>query len=92
MSKTKPGPKPKPRSAWRVWAKALGEKASPCDRESDRVATIRSLIFASYLITNLFIVAGVIRQWPNGGQGLGPGPGPVRSENCHMAPPPLPHP
>ena len=22
---------------WRLWAKALGEKASECDRESDRV-------------------------------------------------------
>jgi hypothetical protein len=49
--------------AWRVWAKALGEKASKCDNESDRVAVIRSVIFASYLITNLFIAAGVIRHW-----------------------------
>lgn len=48
---------------WRTWAKALGEKASKCDRESDRVAVIRTLIFSTYLITNCFIVAGVLRQW-----------------------------
>jgi hypothetical protein len=29
------------------------------------VAVIRTLIFASYLTTNLFIVAGVIRHWNN---------------------------
>jgi hypothetical protein len=41
----------------------LGEKASKCDRESDKVALIRTFIFATYLITNAFIVAGVIRHW-----------------------------
>ena len=35
------------RGAWRVWVKALGEKASKCDDESDRVAVIRTLIFAT---------------------------------------------
>jgi hypothetical protein len=53
----------KPKNPWRWWAKALGEKASKCDKESDRVATIRTVIFATYLITNCFIVAGVIRHW-----------------------------
>jgi hypothetical protein len=48
---------------WRWWAKALGEKASKCDKESDKIALIRTFIFATYLITNCFIVAGVIRQW-----------------------------
>ncbi len=48
---------------WRIWAKALGEKASPCSRESDLVALIRSLILLSYLLTNMFIVAGVVRHW-----------------------------
>jgi len=48
---------------WRWWAKALGEKASKCDKESDTVAWIRTVIFATYLITNSFIVAGVIRHW-----------------------------
>jgi len=48
---------------WRWWSKALGEKASKCDHESDRIAVIRTIIFLSYLITNMFIVAGVIRHW-----------------------------
>jgi len=46
-----------------LWAKSLGEKASKNDRESDHIAGIRSVIFFTYLITNLFIVAGVIRHW-----------------------------
>lgn len=48
---------------WRLWAKAIGEKATKNDRESDHIAGIRTLIFATYLLTNLFIVAGVIRHW-----------------------------
>lgn len=48
---------------WRLWAKALGEKAAKNDREADNVARIRTLIFITYLITNIFIVAGVIRHW-----------------------------
>ena len=48
---------------WRWWAKSIGEKASKCDKESDTVAVIRTVIFATYLITNCFIVAGVIRHW-----------------------------
>jgi hypothetical protein len=48
---------------WRLWAKALGEKASKCNKESDKIALIRTFIFVSYLITNAFIIAGVIRHW-----------------------------
>jgi hypothetical protein len=48
---------------WRWWAKSLGEKASKCDRESDTIAGIRTFIFLTYLITNCFIVAGVMRHW-----------------------------
>ena len=53
----------KQKNAWRWWAKALGEKASKCDKESDKIALIRTFIFATYLITNAFICAGVIRHW-----------------------------
>jgi hypothetical protein len=53
----------KQKTIWRWWAKALGEKASKCDRESDTVARIRTFIFITYLVTNCFIVAGVIRHW-----------------------------
>lgn len=48
---------------WRLWAKSLGEKASENNKEADLVAGIRTVIFLSYLLTNLFIVSGVIRHW-----------------------------
>ena len=48
---------------WRIWAKALGQKDGRDDREADIVAGIRTLIFISYLVTNLFIISGVIRHW-----------------------------
>ncbi len=47
----------KNKSLWRYWAKALGEKASKDDRESDHIAHIRTVIFGTYLITNLFIIS-----------------------------------
>jgi hypothetical protein len=53
----------KKKTVWRWWAKALGEKSSKCDRESDTIAWIRTFIFVTYFITNCFIVAGVIRHW-----------------------------
>jgi len=48
---------------WRLWAKALGEKSGDTDEESDRIACIRTLIVLSYILTNLFIISGVIRHW-----------------------------
>lgn len=48
---------------WRLWAKALGEKASDCDRESDKVAVVRTIIAGINLATCIFIVAGIIRHW-----------------------------
>lgn len=48
---------------WRLWAKALGEKASDCDRESDKVAVVRTIIAGINLVTCIFIVAGIIRHW-----------------------------
>lgn len=55
--------KKKGKNIWRLWCYSLGEKASKCDKESDKIALIRTFIFATYLITNAFIVAGVIRHW-----------------------------
>lgn len=48
---------------WRIWAKALGEKAGATDNEADRVALVRTVIVGIYIITNFFIVAGVVRHW-----------------------------
>jgi hypothetical protein len=47
---------------WTLWAKALGEKAGD-DSQADKVALIRTAIVMCYIITNIFIVAGVIRHW-----------------------------
>ena len=51
------------RKFWRLWAKALGEKAGSTDREADRIALVRTAVLLVYLITNFFIIAGVIRHW-----------------------------
>jgi hypothetical protein len=48
---------------WRLWAKALGEKAGATDQEADTVALVRTVIVLTYIITNLFIIAGVVRHW-----------------------------
>ena len=48
---------------WSLWAKALGEKASNKKKDADTVALIRTVIFLSYLVTNAFIIAGVVRHW-----------------------------
>jgi hypothetical protein len=46
-----------------MWAKALGEKAGSNNAEADRIAIVRTIIVISYLVTNCFIIAGVIRHW-----------------------------
>ena len=51
---------------WRIWKYALGsfsdEKTEPYD---NYVVLVRSIIFVSYLVTNCFIISGVIRHWNN---------------------------
>jgi hypothetical protein len=56
----------KKKTFWRLLAKSLGEKASKCDKEADRVALIRLVMFLSIFITNCFIVANAqerLRHW-----------------------------
>jgi len=53
----------KRKSIWRIWAKALGAKEGKDDREADTIACIRTLIFVSYLVTNVAIVANAVRHW-----------------------------
>ena len=48
---------------WRIWAKALGEKSGNNNTEADKIAIIRTCIILFYLVTNLFIIAGVIHHW-----------------------------
>ena len=48
---------------WRIWAKALGEKAPSDSIEADRIALIRTLIVGVNFITCFFIMANTIRHW-----------------------------
>jgi hypothetical protein len=50
-------------SMWRLWAKALGQKEGVTDQEADVIAAIRTAIVALYIVTNLFIIAGIMRHW-----------------------------
>ncbi|ARW56930.1 hypothetical protein [Synechococcus phage S-H35] len=50
---------------WRLWSYALGRKEGRSNKEADVIACIRTFILLSYLVTNCFIVAGVIRHWDN---------------------------
>ena len=49
---------------WDIWKYSLGsfsdDKTAPYD---NYVAIIRTSIFVSYMVTNAFIVSGVIRHW-----------------------------
>ena len=42
---------------WRLWCKALGEKATSDDKEYDRIAWIRTFLIVQSIITNCFIIA-----------------------------------
>ena len=49
---------------WKIWKYAIGsfsdDKTEPYD---NYVAGIRTIIFVSYMVTNAFIVSGVLRHW-----------------------------
>ena len=50
----------------RVWKYSLGSFSdSKTERYDNWIATIRTIIFVSVLVTNSVIVAGVIRHWDN---------------------------
>ncbi len=50
----------------KIWKYSLGsfsdDKTAPYDNV---VAIVRTIIFVSYLVTNCFIISGVIRHWNN---------------------------
>jgi hypothetical protein len=48
---------------WYYWSKAIGDKTHMEDEKADVVAIIRTIIILSYMTTNAFIIAGVIRHW-----------------------------
>jgi hypothetical protein len=45
------------KKVWRLWAKALGEKASTDNKEADRIAIIRTVFVVVTLITEIHIMA-----------------------------------
>ena len=48
----------------KIWKYALGSFSDDQTKEYDNpVLLVRSFIFLTYLITNCFIVSGVIRHW-----------------------------
>ena len=51
---------------WTIWKYALGSFSDDKTKSYDNVIAItRTFIFISYLITNCFIISGVIRHWNN---------------------------
>lgn len=53
----------KSRKWFRLLAKALGPKDGRNEKEADIIAYVRMIVLFSYMTTNAFIVAGVIRHW-----------------------------
>lgn len=51
---------------WRTWKYALGSFSDEETKRYDNsVLFVRSIILFTYLITNCFIIAGVVRHWNN---------------------------
>ena len=48
---------------WKIWCKALGEKSGTTDRQSDNIALVRTLLVLQAIITNIFIVSNILKNW-----------------------------
>lgn len=48
---------------WRIWAKALGEKAFTDDLEADYVAATRTVLVVVNFLTCFFIMANIVHNW-----------------------------
>ena len=52
------------RRIWTIWKYSLGSFSdTKTETYDDWVAVIRTCIFVSYMVTNIFIVSGVLRHW-----------------------------
>lgn len=58
--------KSKHKSAFRILALALGEKAGKNDKEADTIALIRMVIILQAIVTNGFIIANAIYNLSGG--------------------------
>ena len=65
----------------KIWKYSLGsfsdDKTAPYD---NYVASVRTVIFVSYLVTNAFIISGVIRHW---NEDTSNPPGSVLERSCN---------
>lgn len=48
------------KKGWRIWAKALGEKA---EENADTVAFVRTSLITQAIITNILISINIIINW-----------------------------
>ena len=52
------------RQIWTTWKYTLGSFSdTKTENYDDRIAIIRTCIFVSYMVTNFFIISGVLRHW-----------------------------
>ena len=52
------------REILRIWKYSLGSFSdSKTEKYDNWIALVRTVIFVSYMVTNSFIVAGVVRHW-----------------------------
>lgn len=48
---------------WRIWGKALGEKAGKTDTESDMIAIVGTLFIISTILCEWFIIVNILHHW-----------------------------
>ena len=48
---------------WKLWARALGEKAGNTNAEADKVAWFRTMIVLQAIITNILISVNILINW-----------------------------
>ena len=48
---------------WKLWARALGEKASTDNKQADKVALIRTIIVLYAVTVDTFILLNILYGW-----------------------------
>lgn len=48
---------------WKLWARALGEKASTDNKQADKVALIRTIIVLYAITVDTFILLNILFGW-----------------------------
>ena len=50
-------------TAWKLWARALGEKIGETNARADKVARIRTFFILQAIITNILISINILLNW-----------------------------